>query len=848
MKKNRKAQIIIIIVVILLVALGIYAFPRIKKALIEDNYKAYLQEETQKETTDFKALKDKNPAVEGMVLVAENDNFKLYTNKTTTEVALYDKNSEEIYYSNPVDKDSAVGQQLNAQFVITYYDSDRKSSTMDNYTMSVELEQFEILGIENGVRFVYTLGDTEAENGIVPLVISKERLESFLANVSEKDARTVRKKYKDSETYENTYELLESAITPINIKKMTKILEEAGYNQEEYDKDMEGVAVEEKIGFTIPLDYQLTENGLVVAINSSEILERGGAKLYSIALLKHFGAANTEEEGYMFVPNGSGSLIHFNNGKENHGYTQYIYGTDPTVAGYTVVENTMEARLPVYGMKYADSALFTVVEKGEALARIDAFTSGATTSYNNVYTTFYVRGFELLSMFGTTGSQADLPLVEENIYKEQLQLQFMPLSGDDANYAGMATCYRNYLIDKGVLGDKLDNKQLPFFLDILGGVNVPKNVFGVTVDAVVPMTTYEEAALIVEQLNNVGVGNIRMNYLGWFNGGYYHDVPAKIKTISKLGSKDEMVQLAEVLKADGGALFANVAFNEVCYTSDDYILSQEAAKYYNGKVVLLGKVNPYTLKRGTNAKYKETMYTILSAKYLNYYAESFAKEFAELNVQGVALRDLGNVLSADKKRTELINRHDVLQLTLAAFETLAKDNTLLVQGGNAYSLGYTKDVVDAPLTGSNFMLIDEMIPFYGMVLHGYVNYAGAELNLTQMSDRSNLLLDLIENGANLRYVLSHEKSDSIKYSGLNDMYSVQYELYMEEIEEFYKELSSAFEGVVNVPIVGHEIIDQDVRKVTYENGVVIYINRGSEDVVIDEITVPANGYARKAGV
>ena len=82
MKKNRKAQIIIIIVVILLVALGIYAFPRIKKALIEDDYKAYLQEETQKETTDFKALKDKNPAVEGMVLVAENDNFKLYTNKT----------------------------------------------------------------------------------------------------------------------------------------------------------------------------------------------------------------------------------------------------------------------------------------------------------------------------------------------------------------------------------------------------------------------------------------------------------------------------------------------------------------------------------------------------------------------------------------------------------------------------------------------------------------------------------------------------------------------------------------------------------------------------------------------
>ncbi|MBO5097807.1 MAG: hypothetical protein J6B96_05790, partial [Agathobacter sp.] len=89
---------------------------------------------------------------------------------------------------------------------------------------------------------------------------------------------------------------------------------------------------------------------------------------------------------------------------------------------------------------------------------------------------------------------------------------------------------------------------------------------------------------------------------------------------------------------------------------------------------------------------------------------------------------------------------------------------------------------------------------------------------------------------------------SIKYSGLNSMYSVQYELYTEEIEEFYKELSNALGEVVNVPIVGHEILENDVRKVTYENGVVIYINRGSKDVSVDGITVPAQWYTKKAGV
>lgn len=848
MKKKRKAKIIIILVVILLVALGIYAFPRIKKVLIENDYKAYLNEEQKKETTEFKPLPDSDAVVSGMVLAAENDNFKLYTNQVTTEIALYDKRSKAVYYSNPLDRSSAVGHELNAQFTITYYDSDRKSATMDNYTMSTALEQFEIAGIENGIRYTYTLGDLEAENGIVPLVITKERLESFLENVSESDAKFIRKKYKESETYADSYELLEASLTVINIKKMTRVLEEAGYNQEEYEKDMEAIDVDEPISFTIPLDYQLTEDGLTVSIATSEIKETGGAKLYCISLLKHFGAASLEDEGYIFVPNGSGSLIYYNNGKENHGYTQYVYGTDPTVAGYTVVENTTVARMPVYGMKYDTHALFAIIEKGDALARIDAFTSGATTNYNNAYVTFYVRGYELLSMFGTTGSQADLPLVENDIYQAELQVRYVPLNEDDADYSGMANYYREYLIAKGVLGEKLQNEQLPFFLDILGGVNVPKNVLGVTVEDVVAMTTYEEASAIVEQLNNLGVGNIKMNYLGWFNGGYYHDVPEKIKALSELGSKKEFEALAEQLEADGGALYGNVAFNEVCYTSDDYILSQEAAKYYNGKLVLLGEVNPNTLKKSTNAQYKETMYTILSARYLNYYAECFAEEFKDYNVSGVALRDLGSVLSADKNRVNLIHRQDALQLTLAAFETLNEDNELLVQGGNAYSFGYTTEIVDAPITGSKFMLVDEIVPFYGMVIHGYINYAGDELNLTQSTNRTELLLDVIENGSCLRYVLSHEKSDSLKYSGLNSMYSVQYDLYVEEIEAFYKELSNALQDVMNVPIVEHEILEQDVRKVTYENGVVIYINRGSEDVSVDGILVPANWYAKEAGV
>jgi hypothetical protein len=241
------------------------------------------------------------------------------------------------------------------------------------------------------------------------------------------------------------------------------------------------------------------------------------------------------------------------------------------------------------------------------------------------------------------------------------------------------------------------------------------------------------------------------------------------------------------------------------------------------------------------------MYTMLSPRFLNYYVNKFTEAFESYEMTGVALRDLGSALSSDKKRTDLIHRQDALTLMKKGLDTLSNATDVLIHAGNAYSLGYAADLVDVPLTGSNFYVIDEMVPFYAMVVHGYLNYAGEEINLLQSPKRVDLLLDCIENGAALRYVVSWKNSDAIKYSGLNSMYSVQYELYEEEIKDFYGKLSEALGDVVNVPMEKHEILSQNVRKITYANGVIIYVNRGDEDAWADGIRIPANWYEKKEG-
>ena len=58
-----------------------------------------------------------------------------------------------------------------------------------------------------------------------------------------------------------------------------------------------------------------------------------------------------------------------------------------------------------------------------------------------------------------------------------------------------------------------------------------------------------------------------------------------------------------------------------------------------------------------------------------------------------------------------------------------------------------------------------------------------------------------------------------------------------------------FDGNKEVPwVLDSKLICVKAAKVTYENGVVIYINRGSKDVSVDGITVPAQWYTKKAGV
>ncbi|MCD7832933.1 MAG: DUF5696 domain-containing protein [Lachnospiraceae bacterium] len=859
MSKSKKI-LLVLIGIVLIVALSLLGWWYFRYYSY-NAYQQYLSTYDYEEGTDFVKLSEEESDVAGMVLAAENDTLKLYANVSTGEVAIVDKRNGQITYSNPVDADEdaiANGTNLSylkSQLIVDYFNTSRTTGTYDSYSYCTSLDQLEVEAIEDGIRFIYTIGDMSASTGIVPEYISEETLNDVMSKLSEDDAKEVAKKYTTGTTSglaDGYLELLESAKKGASqLRKLNKYFEEAGFTTEDYLREMEGSGIEGAvpISFEIPLEYRLVDDGVEATIPMSQVVENGGGAIYRIQMLRYFGAAGTEEDGYMLVPNGSGSIIYFNNGKNGtsvSNYSEYVYGIDPLMAEYTVLENSENAKMALFGLFREESAVFATIEDGASLAYISAGVSGKINSYNYVYSTFVLRGNEKLSMFGTTGNEADLPIVEDEFYDANLTIRYTMLTEDDADYSGAANYYRNRLVAEGVLTAQESEKgeDIKFYYDILGGVNMTKYFLGAQYNGIYAMTTYAQAQEISEDLAANGITNQVMNFQGWMNGGYYHSVVDQINLPSALGSKSKLEDLSEALSEIGGTFYADVAFQKVTEISKRYAFSTETARYYgSGYIADFGLVNPTTLRQTSGLGYEENRYVLISPKYLVRYINSFASKISNYDISGISLRDLASELHSDKKRTNVIDREEALDVVLGSLTEIEETGkNVLLNAANDYSFAYADDIINVPLTGNDYYIIDEDVPFYEMLLHGYVDYAGDVVNLSDSSDETDIILSLIENGASPHYMFSYQSSNEIKNTGVNYFYSTTYSNWSDDALYVYNEVNEALKYVSGAEMVKHEILSSNVRAVTYSNGVTIYVNTGTKDETVDGVKVPARSY------
>lgn len=580
-----------------------------------------------------------------------------------------------------------------------------------------------------------------------------------------------------------------------------------------------------------------------MSIPTCGIKEYNNGYIYRIQLLRYMGATSYDDKGYIVVPNGSGSIINFNNGKRTAAsYSQYIYDIDPLAANYTTTEILDPARLALFGICKENYDMLVTVEDGASNALITAGISGVYNDLNYAYPSFVLRVADNLRMFGDSSS--DVYVIEPNPYDVNMTVRYTFLDQKYKGYAGLATYYRERLVAEGKLTRLEESGDIPFFYDVIAGVKENAHFLGAQYLHTFSMTDFDEAGQMSNELAASGIDNQVMNLQGWFNGGYYHDAADKVRITSKLGGKSGLEELNETLAANGGDLYVDVAFQQVTFADDGFNYGAEGSRYYGaGYVASFGLINPTTLRNTSGLGYTENRYNLVSPKFLPRYVEKFAGKIDKIDVTGISLRDLGSVLVSDKKRTNQITREAALDVVLGQLELLEDtDKKLMTNAGNDYSFAYTDTIINAPISGNSLPIIDANIPLYEMITHGYITSASSHLNFVNRDDMGSTTLNLIEFGVSPHYVFTWERSSAMKETALSRFYTTTFSNWKDTAVDTYEQVNEALKHVSSAAMVGHDILDNNVRKVTYDNGVVIYINYSQQEQQADGLTIPAMSY------
>lgn len=796
-------------------------------------------------------------------VVLENSNLKFVMDSATTQFTVIKKSTGEVWYSNPQDANedeialNSDKENLQSTLLLTYSTINGVNTLYNNYKYSIVSKIYNIEATDEYVKVFYSIGDVDKEYAI-PLVITETRMSELLSNMSNVNASMVGDYYKkydinnlgkkdDKESLLEKYPILAEEViyvlregTKDNLKsKFEEYFEGAGYTYEEYSKDKELYSTEtvsEKPVFNVNVVYRLEGEDLVVDVPMNEIEYKEDYPVLNLSILPFFGAGGTSDNGYLFVPEGGGSIINFNNNKiSQNSYYAKLYGWDMAQGRTSLVHET-RTYFGVYGIAKENSSFICMLEEGAPYAAISADISGRNNSYNYVNATYNILNREQCEV--ADKYNGEMFMYEDTIADENIGLRYRFV--DSNNYVDMANAYQDYLINK--YGDNFiinNEEDVPVAIEIIGAVDKVKQVFGVPVSKPLAVTTYKEAKDIVQNLTEDGISNISIKLSGWMNGGIRQEILTDVDIVDSLGSKKDLQSLITYANDNNIKMYldgvTNYAFNS--NVLDGFLQFRDVAKFVSKKKVELEKFDPITYEK---QDWKDAYYLLKPSVMVNMMQNLF-DAVSEYGATGVSYRDVGYELSADYNNKNRVTRQASMDLQLEELDRVKEAGlSIMTNMGNDYTLGHTEFITNMDLNGTEYTIIDKKIPFYQLAIHGYVNYTGNPLNMT--GDYETEVLKSAEYGAGLYFVFMDANSTELQNTYYTNYYGADFDSWHKKMLEIYTRYSEELGNTYNQKMTDHEYVETGVTVTTYEDGKKVYVNYNYNDCTVNGIKLPARDY------
>ena len=586
--------------------------------------------------------------------------------------------------------------------------------------------------------------------------------------------------------------------------------------------------------FTIPVTYTIDNDGLNAQILFSEVKEFGDNKVDTIDFLQYFGTASLADTGYMFVPDGSGAIINLNNNKTNYStYEKRVYGDEESIP--TLIDTSREEniKIPVFGMVKNNSGFVAVITNGDAQASIKASVSGKTSSYNSVYSMARYRVADDVHLLDQLSGAKDVlyNAVQASAVKSY-SVKYMFLDTGESNYVGMANKYRELLIQDGL--KKKSDGSAKLFVDLYGGVSKTKSFLGFSYEGTQTLTSFTQAQSILSDLKGSGVNNIVAFYKDYTKDFFNKTINTDVEPANFLGGKTDFEKLMSYAAKNNIELFPTADFSKLYKSGNSFSTFFDVAMGLDlGPAIVTDK--------GLNTNIKSTTakpYYLLKPQLFTKAASRIVNTLNNVGADNVLIDNSANVIYSDFSKDGY--QRDMAEVAYEkAFGEIAKTKKLAFSSANAYAYPYATYLTDLPLESSENLLFDEDIPFLQMVLKGYVDYSGSPVNITDVSQEN--FLKYIETGSNIKYAFIEEPGDVLARTDDDFLYGANYASFEVQAKERYKILESIATKVGTSQITSYQTAN-NIAKVIYSNGTVIYVNYNNTDETLDGITIGAMNY------
>lgn len=552
---------------------------------------------------------------------------------------------------------------------------------------------------------------------------------------------------------------------------------------------------------------------------------------------------NTNLDGYIFVPDGSGALIRFDNVKYYPNSSRGIYFDmykDPYKETYNSQEfehnnyitepdyfQTKHISMPVWGVAYGNNqdAFVAYVTKGSEYFGL--LYNGRTT--NREFASIrprFERNRKYVYRYAGRATKYVLSADEMFYYDYDIGVSYNFLQGDGndgaypANYVGMALKYRSYLQENNLIKKDVEIKRGPK-VDFLMS-DTKEGIFGYTE---VDVTTTHDVVRMLNDLHNDGISNIHSSLIGWQTGGNSKGVPWKINWNKKLGGKSGFENIVKT--ADGYGY-------HIDFYQQYAMLSEAQTKSFNayavkglsrdyGTLVLADKNKPLTWWYYTNAD--------VAGEWINKQAKEIAKlgDNVGLSTGGVTTN---LVPDYGKKLSYLGAANAMYQATKDASQKLP----LSGDTPNSYLWKNYDSFTNISVYNSQLQCETDSVPFMEIVFGGIINMYAEYANFSFYDRLSQM--KLIEYNLNPSFIISAAENTDIMYTNARDWFATAYTNFHEIINEICDFVMPKLELIQGKTIVKREVVEDVGTLGLYVNTYASFDN----GIIGDDQTVLAINY------